>query len=71
MHRAKNFSSGALFFCTYKTKEIVKILRKVQFQAEKILRKLQFWAEKILRKVQFWTKKILRKLQKVVYLPDF
>lgn len=48
------------FFCTYKTKEIVKILRKVQFQAEKILRKLQFWAEKI-----------LRKLQKVVYLPDF
>lgn len=60
MHRAKNFSSGALFFCTYKTKEKVKILRKVQF-----------WAEKILRKVQFWTKKILRKLQKVVYLPDF
>jgi hypothetical protein len=60
MHRAKNFSSGALFFCTYKTKGKVKILRKVQFQAEKIL-----------RKVQFWTKKILRKLQKVVYLPDF
>lgn len=60
MHRAKKISSGALFFCTYKTKAKAKILRKVQFQAEKILRKLQFWAEKI-----------LRKLQKVVYLPDF
>jgi len=42
MHLAKNFSSGALFFCTYKTKEKVKILRKVQFWAEKILRKVQF-----------------------------
>ena len=41
MYRAKKISSGALFFCTYKTKEFVKILRKLQFWAEKILRKLQ------------------------------